>query len=215
MLVVILLIIAAIHLSECCLFGIEPLGIIKARAVIYRAVPGGNPTTPIGVVDLTQIGCTLAGTIYGLTPGLHGFHVHEIGNLGNGCLAAGSHFNPANMTHGAPSDSIRHVGDLGNVKAQVGTMRIQNIFRAIRRTITQRKALKRSYPNTLAHFFDSGVAAFYMYDSQITLNGPNNIVGKTLVIHDNVDDLGRGNHPDSKTTGNAGGRFGCGIIKLI
>lgn len=34
------------------------------------------------------------GTVGGLKPGLHGFHVHAEGNLGDSCKAAGGHFNP-------------------------------------------------------------------------------------------------------------------------
>ena len=30
----------------------------------------------------------------GLSPGSHGFHVHEKGDLGNNCVAAGGHYNP-------------------------------------------------------------------------------------------------------------------------
>ena len=32
------------------------------------------------------------------------------------------------------------------------------------------------------------------------------------VIHADVDDLGKGGHELSKTTGNAGGRLACGVI---
>jgi Cu-Zn family superoxide dismutase len=38
------------------------------------------------------------------------------------------------------------------------------------------------------------------------------IMGRAVVVHDGVDDLGKGGHPDSLKTGNAGGRFACGII---
>ncbi|EYC36418.1 hypothetical protein Y032_0898g2935 [Ancylostoma ceylanicum] len=91
--------------------------VLKARAYIFEAVKGGNPSKAIGIVDLTQIGTfvKLNGTVSGLKPGVHGFHIHEKGDLGNGCVAAAGHFNPHKMMHGAPDDSNRHVGDLGNV----------------------------------------------------------------------------------------------------
>ncbi|KAK9761186.1 hypothetical protein K7432_014093 [Basidiobolus ranarum] len=62
-------------------------------------------------------GAEIIGQIQGLPVGEHGLHVHEIGSLDDNCNAAGGHFNPLKMNHGAPSDSERHIGDLGNIVA--------------------------------------------------------------------------------------------------
>jgi len=54
--------------------------------------------------------------IYGVHK-IHAFHIHEFGSLKEGCISTGGHYNPTNMTHGGPTDSIRHNGDLGNLSA--------------------------------------------------------------------------------------------------
>lgn len=61
----------------------------------------------------------VSGRITGLSPGPHGFHVHEKGD----CSApdgasAGPHFDPAgSKAHGGPMGDKRHGGDLGNITA--------------------------------------------------------------------------------------------------
>ena len=39
------------------------------------------------------------------------------GNLTQGCVTAGPHWNPKGVTHGGPGKEIRHAGDLGNIEA--------------------------------------------------------------------------------------------------
>ncbi|PQQ11461.1 superoxide dismutase [Prunus yedoensis var. nudiflora] len=135
-----------------------------------------------GTINFIQEGdgpTTVTGSISGLKPGLHGFHVHEFGDTTNGCLSTGPHFNPDVKQHGSPEDEIRHAGDLGNIT--VG---------------------------------DDGTANFTIIDKQIPLTGPQSIIGRAVVVHADPDDLGKGGHELSKSTGNAGGRVACGIIGL-
>lgn len=67
------------------------------------------------------------GVVTGLKDGNHGFHIHASGDISKGCASAGPHFNPYNRTHGAPSDSERHVGDLGNIAASGGVANINGV----------------------------------------------------------------------------------------
>uniref|UniRef100_A0AC34F7Q2 Superoxide dismutase [Cu-Zn] n=1 Tax=Panagrolaimus sp. ES5 TaxID=591445 RepID=A0AC34F7Q2_9BILA len=54
---------------------------------------------------------------------------------------------------------------------------------------------------------------FEITDKLISFSGDANIMGKGFVIHQGEDDLGKGGHADSKTTGHAGARWACGVIE--
>ncbi|XP_047487622.1 superoxide dismutase [Cu-Zn], chloroplastic-like [Penaeus chinensis] len=87
---------------------------LRAKVIFTGEVEGNFTLTqsnpPLGPTSIE-------GTITGLSPGLHGFHIHEFGDLSDGCRTIGDHYNPHKRLHGSPDDRERHVGDLGNVLA--------------------------------------------------------------------------------------------------
>jgi superoxide dismutase, Cu-Zn family len=90
--------------------------VTKAVAVLKPA----SGSTVEGTITFTRAGNAVAvvGKISGLTPGKHGFHIHEFGDCSApDAASAGSHFNPAGHPHAGPGDALRHAGDLGNVEA--------------------------------------------------------------------------------------------------
>lgn len=94
----------------------EAPAITKAVCVIQPTE--GNDVS--GLVTFTKVdgGVKVVADLEGLTPGKHGFHVHEYGDIsGLDGKSAGGHFNPYNKKHGGPDDVERHVGDLGNIVA--------------------------------------------------------------------------------------------------
>uniref|UniRef100_A0A075W275 Superoxide dismutase [Cu-Zn] n=1 Tax=Dastarcus helophoroides TaxID=1169899 RepID=A0A075W275_9CUCU len=151
----------------------------KLATVVFKKGPIGNIEGTV-LLNQTDDGVLITGSISGLTPGKHGFHVHEKGDLSNGCLSTGAHYNPHNKSHGAPGDTERHVGDLGNIEAG-----------------------------------PDGIAHISIVDKIISLGSDNCIIGRAIVVHEGVDDLGKGGFDDSKTTGHAGARVGCGIIGIV
>jgi Cu-Zn family superoxide dismutase len=89
----------------------------KAVAVLHGL--GGSQV--MGTITFTQRDgfVEISGEISGLTPGEHAFHVHEFGDCSDPKgMSAGGHFNPEGHQHGAPDSDMRHVGDLGNIKAE-------------------------------------------------------------------------------------------------
>ena len=119
----------------------------------------------------------IVGKITGLTPGEHGFHIHEFGDLSKGCESAGGHYNPDGVDHGTLEQG--HVGDLGNITAN-----------------------------------DSGTATIQIIAKRVDLAGDRSVVGRAIVVHSDIDDLGKGGDGESLKTGNAGDRLACGVIRL-
>ncbi|KHJ78560.1 copper/zinc superoxide dismutase [Oesophagostomum dentatum] len=54
-----------------------------------------------------------------------------------------------------------------------------------------------------------------IWDKRVRIIGPNNVIGRSVVVHANEDDLGKGTgdkKEESLKTGNAGARLACGVI---
>ncbi|KAG6479565.1 hypothetical protein ZIOFF_063032 [Zingiber officinale] len=93
---------------------------VKAVAVL------GNSEGVKGTIYFVQEGdgpTTVTGSITGLKPGLHGFHVHALGDTTNGCMSTGPHFNPAGKLHGG--QTLTYGGDVSkeeDVESMVKTV---------------------------------------------------------------------------------------------
>lgn len=88
----------------------------KAVAVLESA--SGSKVK--GTVTFTESGdkVRVVADITGLTPGKHGFHIHEFGDCSApDATSAGAHFNPAGNPHAGHDVAKRHMGDLGNIEA--------------------------------------------------------------------------------------------------
>jgi Cu-Zn family superoxide dismutase len=72
-------------------------------------------STATGSVEFVQRGDKVVVTarVSGLSPGPHGFHIHEKGDCSSGDgMSAGGHFNPHGKAHGDPSAPDHHAGDM-------------------------------------------------------------------------------------------------------
>lgn len=90
---------------------------VKKDSIKAIVVFGKNEHNVEGVVQFKEEknGIRIKYKITGLTDGLHGFHIHEYGDLTQGCASACDHFNPFHKKHGSLGHHERHEGDLGNV----------------------------------------------------------------------------------------------------
>ena len=104
----------------------------------------------------------------------HGFHIHESGDLREGCKSCCAHYNPSNTEHSGLDGG--HAGDLGNIKTD-----------------------------------DEGNCSMSIKTDKFMVD---DILGRSIIIHEDEDDLGLGNESDSKTTGHSGARIACSVIGI-
>ena len=67
--------------------------------------------------------------------------------------------------------------------------------------------------NLLAN--SDGVARINILDKEVKLTGKYSVIGRSIIVHADKDDLGLGDHHDSLTTGHSGKRIACGIIGIL
>lgn len=82
--------------------------------------------TVIGHANLTQVdnGVNIHVEASKLTPGKHGFHLHEKAIEGNDFKTAGGHYNPMGKKHGLHNPDGHHAGDLPNLEVKAdGTVK--------------------------------------------------------------------------------------------
>lgn len=163
----------------------EPGGAVAPEAAATPAeyaeaevLPTEGNTTG-GLIKLTRVdqGVRIQGSVTGLEPGAHGFHIHEKGDCSApDASSAGGHYEPADDPHGAPEDppDQHHLGDFGNITAG-----------------------------------ENGEAAVDITDPELSMSGPDSIIGKAIIVHAGRDDL------ESQPSGDAGARVGCGVIRAL
>ena len=134
--------------------------------------------------------------LYSLKPNVvRAIHIHEYGDEREGCTSLGGHWNPFNKTHGTIL--------LPELERHAGDL-INNI------TPDANGIFIEEYNDELLNLFG---------DVNTT------IIGRSVVIHDGVDDLGLGGLNEdgsvdfekfktSLENGNAGSRMACAIIGI-
>ena len=87
-----------------------------SAGVTAKILDGGG--RDLGVLTLSDVGTAISvgGTLRGLTPGVHGMHIHAIGRCaGPDFASAGPHWSPTPMQHGSTNQAGPHLGDLLNI----------------------------------------------------------------------------------------------------
>ena len=120
--------------------------------------------------------------IKGLKDGKHGFHIHEYGDLTDGCTSACAHYNPYNKKHGCACSKERHLGDLGNIESKKklakGSLVVPNLSLTQKHSIVGRMIIVHEDEDDCGQYS-----------------------GKS-----------KKKAAESKKTGNAGKRLACGVI---
>ena len=137
----------------------------------------------VATYDETQGGTNIKATFTKLPSGKHGFHIHKAGDLrGEGCKGACEHWHKGSGKGVHGSRPRAGVEGQERHTGDLGNVEIRHGSSVARYT-----------------YFLKGVK-------------PSELWGRAIIVHEGEDDLGKGGHEDSKTTGHSGARRGCGIF---
>ncbi len=148
---------------------VQAIGSVLAGVFVLVAANGANAAGETASAEIRLANGTSAGTVTlkdmaagvlltfdlkGLSPGAHGFHVHEVGKCDGDFSSAGEIYNPLGAKHGFVNDEGPMAGDLPNIVAGPdGTARAE--------MMTTYLHLNRDTDETL---FDADGSALVIYD---------------------------------------------------
>lgn len=92
---------------------------MQGPAATARLEPrsGSGASGTVTFTELADGSVRVKADLTGISPGVHGLHVHEKGDCSApDASSAGEHFNPTSAPHG-PHAMTSHAGDFGNVSA--------------------------------------------------------------------------------------------------
>lgn len=116
---------AAAFVLAACAAGIEvpaaPAAVVRASAAVAARLGATIIDATGAEIGFARIGEDATGRTHlvvhvsGLTPGLHGMHLHAVGRCEAGFTSAGGHHNPTGREHGSLNPLGQHRGDLPNL----------------------------------------------------------------------------------------------------
>lgn len=108
----------------------------RRQVEVGSAAPGARATVRngagavLGELRFTQLpsGVRLAGTLAGLSAGVHAIHLHQVGTCDAPAFTtAGGHLNPGGKQHGLENPAGAHAGDMPNITADASGRAVVDI----------------------------------------------------------------------------------------
>lgn len=171
--------------------GAKPEPTKTARATLVNA--SGKKVGKMRFRTVSKGALDVRVSVKGLTPGFHGFHVHQKGTCVAPFTTAGPHYNPTAKTHGAHAGDMPalQVGSDGRARAQFRTTSLT--FKGLVDASNDGNAvIIHAAPDNLAHI--PGSYHSHTPDASSTTFGPNAM---------------------TNDTGDAGARVVCGVVKRV